>query len=108
KRGVEGIKLIWERARSKDSKPGSWIEMVMTPEQRHLFNQMQATMSIVEGYSNHVMNAVGKQLIPTYDVISRRFERRQRERSPAEQLFARLTGLDVKLEQYKQGEAFID
>lgn len=108
KRGVEGVKLIWERARNKDGKPGSWIELVMTREQRDLFNQMQATMSIIEGYSNHVMNEVGKKLIPTYDVISRRFERRQLERSPAEQLFARLTGLDVKLEQYKLGEAFID
>ena len=108
KRGVEGIRMIWERARDRDGKAGSWIELVMTREQRDLFNQMQATMSIIEGYSNHVMNAVGKQLIPTYDVISRRFEQRQRERTPAEQLFARLTGLNVKLEQYKQGEAFID
>jgi putative hydrolase len=54
------------------------------------------------------MNAVGKQLIPTYEVISRRFEQRQRQRTTAEQLFARLTGLDIKMEQYRQGEAFIN
>lgn len=108
KRGVEGVKMIWERARTRDGKTGSWLELVMTREQRDLFNQMQATMSIIEGYSNHVMNEVGKKLLPTYEVISRRFEQRQRERTPAEQLFARLTGLDVKMEQYKQGEAFID
>jgi coenzyme F420 biosynthesis associated uncharacterized protein len=82
--------------------------MVMTPEQRELFNSMQALMSVVEGYSNHVMNAVGQRLIPTYELISRRFERRQRQRTAAEQLFARLTGLDIKLEQYRQGEAFIN
>jgi uncharacterized protein (DUF2342 family) len=32
---------------------------------------MQATMCVVEGYSNHVMNAVGKELLPTYETIAR-------------------------------------
>ncbi|HET9015908.1 MAG TPA: zinc-dependent metalloprotease [Thermomicrobiaceae bacterium] len=108
RRGVEGLKVFWDRARSREAGNGSWLEVVMTPEQRRLFNQMQATMSVVEGYSNHVMNAVGKQLIPTYDVISKRFERRQQQRTPAEHLFARLTGLDIKMEQYRQGQAFVD
>lgn len=108
KRGVPGLKVFWERAKNPNAEPGRWIEMVMTPEQRELFNSMQALMSVVEGYSNHVMNAVGKQLIPTYELISRRFEKRQRQRTTAEQLFARLTGLDMKLEQYRQGEAFIN
>ncbi|MBX6341240.1 MAG: zinc-dependent metalloprotease, partial [Thermomicrobiaceae bacterium] len=106
--GFRGLRAFWERARSGERGNGSWLEMVMTPEQRRLFNTMQATMSVVEGYSNHVMNAVGRELIPTYETISRRFERRQQQRTVAEQLFARLTGLDLKLEQYRQGEAFIN
>ncbi len=65
-------------------------------------------MSVIEGYSNHVMNAVGRDLIPTYEVISRRFERRLRQRTFVEVMFARLTGLDVKMEQYSKGEAFIN
>jgi putative hydrolase len=69
---------------------------------------MQALMSVIEGYSNHVMNAVGKDLLSNYEMISKRFEERQRQRSQADQLFARLTGLDVKMEQYRQGEEFID
>lgn len=108
KRGVPGLKVFWERARSGEREPGQWIQAVMTPQQRELFNAMQATMSVIEGYSNHVMNAVGQRLIPTYEVISKRFERRQRQRTPAERLFARLTGLDIKMEQYRQGEAFIN
>jgi uncharacterized protein (DUF2342 family) len=43
---------------------------------------MQATMCVVEGYSNHVMNAVGKELLPTYETIARKFEQRQRQRRP--------------------------
>src|SRR5579884_148975 len=108
KKGFPGLKVFWERARTAEREPGQWIQAVMTPQQRELFNTMQATMSVIEGYSNHVMNAVGRQLIPTYELISRRFERRQRQRTPAERLFARLTGLDIKMEQYRQGEAFIN
>jgi coenzyme F420 biosynthesis associated uncharacterized protein len=108
KRGAEALRMFWERARSSAGEPGAWIELVMSAEQRQLFAEMQALMAVVEGYSNHVMNAVGKDLMPDYDLIHRRFELRQQQRSPAEQLFARLTGLDIKLEQYRLGEAFID
>ena len=48
----------------------------MTPEQRVVFNRIQALMCIIEGYSNHVMNAVGRDLLSKYDDISRRFEKR--------------------------------
>ncbi len=108
KGGMRGLRVFVERARSRENGDGSWMEALMTPDQRVLFGKMQATMCMVEGYSNHVMNAVGKDLLPTYALIARKFEQRQHERSAAEQLFARLTGLDVKMEQYRLGEAFIN
>lgn len=108
KRGVEAVQMFWDRARNSSPNGGSWIELVMSAEQRELFNQMQATMSIIEGYSNHVMNAVGHKLMPDYNLIRARFEQRQLQRTPAEQLFARITGLDLKMEQYRSGEAFVD
>jgi coenzyme F420 biosynthesis associated uncharacterized protein len=107
KNGLRGIKVFVDRARSGDGAQ-SWIEAVMTAEQRALFAKMQAVMCIVEGYSNHVMNAVGERLLPSYEAIAQKFERRQKQRTYAEQLFARLTGLDVKMEQYRLGQAFID
>jgi len=110
KQGIEGIKVFAKRVRGHETgQPnGSWIEALMDDEQRALFNEMQALMCVIEGYSNHVMNAVGKTLLPTYDLISRKFEERQKQRSQVDQLFARLTGLDVKMEQYRAGERFID
>jgi len=108
KRGIDAVRIFWDRARDSSEDTSSWIEMVMSPEQRVLFNKMQAMMSVVEGYSNHVMNAVGKDLMPDFTTISSRFEQRQRNRTNAEQLFARLTGLDLKLEQYRMGEQFIN
>jgi coenzyme F420 biosynthesis associated uncharacterized protein len=106
--GLKGLGQFVTRARDGQRGEGSWIEAFMSPEQRELFAEMQAMMCMVEGYSNHVMNAVGKDLLPTYAEIARKFELRQQQKSPAEQFFAKLTGLDVKLEQYRLGEQFID
>lgn len=110
KQGLRGLKVFADRVRnqSDNERPGSWMEAIMDADQRDLFSEMQALMSVIEGYSNHVMNAVGKDLLPNYDEISRKFEQRQQMRSQADQLFGKLTGLNVKLEQYRQGEEFID
>jgi coenzyme F420 biosynthesis associated uncharacterized protein len=112
KQGIDGVKMMMQRLREgrngDGDDSGSWIESFMNAEQRELFTEMQALMSVIEGYSNHVMNAVGRDLLPTYDLISKRFEERQRQRSTGEKLFAQLTGLNVKMEQYRQGEAFVN
>ena len=80
----------------------------MTEEQRGIVSQLQALMSLAEGYSNHVMNAVGRQILPSFDLIHERVERRQQRRSRTEELFLKLTGLKMKMEQYRLGEAFTD
>lgn len=105
---LRNLKVFVDRARSRGDSSGSWMEALMNDEQRSLFSEMQAMMCIIEGYSNHVMNAVGRDLLKNYESISKKFEHRQRNRSRAEQLFAKITGLDMKIEQYRQGQAFID
>jgi coenzyme F420 biosynthesis associated uncharacterized protein len=106
--GMQGLKMIAGRVRNNGEDRGSWIESLMNDDQRALFSQMQAMMCVIEGYSNHVMNAVGRDLLPQYDEIARKFELRQQQRTQSEKLFSRLTGLDVKMEQYRAGEHFID
>jgi coenzyme F420 biosynthesis associated uncharacterized protein len=113
--GFGTLRTFMERARLRGGNAGgdgaatnNWIERLMTDEQRELFSQMQATMAIVEGYSNHVMNAVGRRMLPGFERITNQFEQRKREKSVAEQIFIRLTGLDMKMEQYRLGEIFID
>jgi len=108
RQGWKAMRAMINRAREQRGPDVSWLEAVMTPEQREIFNRMQAVMCMVEGYSNHVMNAVGRDLLPKYDAISKTFERRRQDRSQIERLFARLTGLDLKYEQYRLGEEFID
>ncbi|WP_322815080.1 zinc-dependent metalloprotease [Chloroflexus sp.] len=85
-----------------------WIETVLTPEQRAVFDRIQALMSLIEGYGNHVMNAVGRRLLPSFNQIEQQIAQRQRQRTMLDQMVFRLTGLDLKLAQYQQGEAFVN
>lgn len=85
-----------------------WIETVLTPEQRAVFDRIQALMSMIEGYGNHVMNAVGRRLLPSFSQIEQQIAQRQRQRTLLDQMVFRITGLDLKLAQYQQGEAFVN
>lgn len=87
---------------------GHWLERIMTPGQRDTFNRTQALMSLLEGYSNHVMNAAGARILPNFAEIHDRFERRGEGRTGIEKAIMRLTGLDLKMEQYAAGERFAD
>ncbi len=104
-------KIRAERSNVPDEdalKAGGLINIIATPEQRAVLARLQAVMSVLEGYSNHVMDGVGKDLLPSYDVMKRRFERRRESKSGAERLFQRLIGISLKLQQYKVGQAFVD
>jgi coenzyme F420 biosynthesis associated uncharacterized protein len=84
-----------------------WMERLMGDEQRRLFRETQAVMSLLEGFSDYVMDEVGRDLVPDVQRISARFHERREKRSPMERAILRLTGMDLKLEQYKKGERFV-
>ena len=84
-----------------------WIERLMSDEQRRLFRETQAVMSLLEGFSDYVMDEVGRDLVPDVERISARFHERRERRSGFERAVMRLTGMDLKLEQYKKGEKFV-
>lgn len=94
--------------RGKQEGDSHWIESVLTPNQRAVFNELQALMSLVEGYSNHIMNAVGREILPTFDQIESRMHQRKQNRSLFDELFNRITGMQLKMEQYEQGEKFVN
>jgi coenzyme F420 biosynthesis associated uncharacterized protein len=84
-----------------------WLERLMGPEQKALFRETQAVMSLLEGFSDYVMDEVGRDLVPGVAQISERFHERRTKRTPFERSILRLTGMDLKLEQYKKGERFV-
>lgn len=84
-----------------------WMETLMGEEQRRLFRETQAVMSLLEGFSDYVMDEVGRGLVEGVEVISSRFHERRQRRTGFERAVLRLTGMDLKLEQYAKGERFV-
>jgi coenzyme F420 biosynthesis associated uncharacterized protein len=84
-----------------------WIERMMGPEQKALFRETQAVMSLLEGFSDYIMDEVGRDLVPGVERIRARFDERRTRRTAFERSMLRLTGMDLKLEQYKKGEQFV-
>lgn len=102
-----GVNILLDRIMGRQSGD-HWMETLMTQEQRQVFDKLQALMSLVEGYSNHIMNAIGSEMLPSFEQIENRFKQRQKNRTLFEELFNRITGMDLKLAQYRQGEEFVD
>ncbi|HSP10114.1 MAG TPA: zinc-dependent metalloprotease [Candidatus Dormibacteraeota bacterium] len=76
------------------------------PAQWRVMRQVQGTMSVIEGYSNLVMNELGAKLLPGFEQLERAYRERSSGKSAFEVLIWKLTGLDLKLQQYRRGEAF--
>ena len=80
---------------------------VMDDEQRLKLRRIQAFMTTSEGYGDHVMHALGEQMLPSYARIDEAM-RRYRETEHVDPVFERLLGIEVKREQYRLGRAFCD
>lgn len=89
-------------------REGGLAALVQSEEQRRLTERIQATMAVVEGYSEHVMDVLGERVIPTYAGLRDAMERRRRERSAPERILQRLLGMDQKMKQYEVGKRFCD
>ena len=68
--------------------------------------QVQAIMSVLEGYSNFVMNRVGRSHLQDFDKLEAAMHRRRSQRTLLERLILTITGLELKMRQYEVGERF--
>jgi coenzyme F420 biosynthesis associated uncharacterized protein len=89
-------------------REGDLLSLVTAPEQRALLDQAQAAMSVLEGYAEHVMDAVGVAVLPSLPQLRAGLERRRSTRSTVSRWLSRLLGLDLKLRQYRLGKRFSD
>ncbi len=96
-----------------DGHKPSRIELLRTltvgvGQQWKAIAKMQAVMTLLEGYSNLIMNDVGRKQLPHFEQLEAAYRHRQEERTPLEKLFLRLTGLEMKMRQYVMGERFCE
>jgi coenzyme F420 biosynthesis associated uncharacterized protein len=96
------------RALVESIREGGLATLALGPERRALLDRMQAFMAVLEGYAEHVMDAVGAGALEDLPTLRAALDRRRRERSGFLRVLERLIGLDLKLRQYEQGKAFCD
>jgi len=85
--------------------PASVLDLVVGPGQRVVLDRVTAVMSLLEGYADVMMDRVGPAVVRSVETIRPRFEAR-RSRGGWAGVLNRLTGLDLKLAQYREGAAF--
>jgi coenzyme F420 biosynthesis associated uncharacterized protein len=104
-----GLPALPDPARLVEAfREGGLAALVQSPEQRALMDEIQAAMSVIEGYSEHVMDAIAAEVIPAHEQLREAMDRRRRSRSAPQRIIERLLGFDVKLRQYEQGKKFAD
>jgi coenzyme F420 biosynthesis associated uncharacterized protein len=79
---------------------------VLDDEQRIKLGRIQAFMAAAEGYGDHVMQTLGRQLLSTYGRIDE--ARKRLDAEPSTVLLSRLFGVDVGEEDLAKGAAFCD
>jgi coenzyme F420 biosynthesis associated uncharacterized protein len=85
------------------------LATLLWPEpHRRLVEKLTATMTLVEGYAEHVMDAVGDQLDPGYGDLRRALDQDRERRGLLDSIVSKVLGLDMKLAQYRRGKAFAD
>ena len=89
-------------------KSGELATLLLPEDQRRVIDRLTATMTLVEGYAEHVMDAVGDQLDPRYTDLRRALDRDRDHRSPLDSIVSKVLGLEMKLAQYRRGKAFAD
>jgi coenzyme F420 biosynthesis associated uncharacterized protein len=75
------------------------------PQAAETFDEVMAVMSLLEGYADVMMDAVGPEVIPTVGSIRESFDE-HRVRGGLSALVGKLLGMDAKMAQYADGARF--
>jgi putative hydrolase len=79
--------------------------LVASPEQRKTLDRVQALMSLLEGHGHVVMNRLGAELLHTQGRMAALLKGRSQDAKTA--FILKLSGLQMKMRQYEDGERFI-
>lgn len=87
---------------------GEVATLFLTEPQQALVDRLTAAMTVIEGYAEHVMDAVGDRLDPGYAELRKRLDSDRQRRGMLDQIVSKLLGMDMKMAQYRRGKAFCD
>ena len=109
KRLLDGVNRMADAVRSGQNPlaDGGLVNLVAGPEQRAILDQVSGMMSLLEGHGDVTMDRAGQGLVPSADRFGRVLRERRDAAKGLSRLVQQLIGLEAKLNQYAQGEAFI-
>jgi coenzyme F420 biosynthesis associated uncharacterized protein len=103
---IEQLKRAAMEARSGAEARMSGIFLLLTPQQRDLFTQMQGLMSLLEGHASYVMNEVARDHVADVDRMRLALQVR-RKGTQVERGIQKAIGFEQKIQQYEGGESFV-
>ncbi|MFC5054579.1 zinc-dependent metalloprotease [Saccharothrix xinjiangensis] len=85
---------------------GGVVDLLQTPAQRDVLDRLLALSTLLEGHADHVMDAVGPDVVPSVRVIRERFTARRKGGGLLDRVLRTLLGVEAKVRQYAEGAAF--
>ena len=89
-------------------RSGEIMRLVGGKHRADLLERVQATMALIEGHAEHVMDVVGAEALTDMPGLRAALDRRREDRPTAWAMFEKLLGLEMKLRQYTLGKGFCD
>lgn len=110
KRFVDALARVVTDLRSgrRPLDDGGIVSLLASPEQRVALDRVGGLMSLLEGHGDITMDRAGADRIPSAPRFARVLRERRATANPGAKLIQRLIGLEAKLNQYAQGERFIE
>ena len=87
---------------------GELATVLWNEDQKALVDRLMAAMTVIEGYAEHVMDAVGDELDPGYAEMRVKLDQDRKRRGALDRFVSKLLGLDMKMAQYTRGKVFCD
>ena len=97
------LREMVERARR-----GELLRLTLGEDRWALVERMQAAMSLIEGHAEHVMDAMGAEVLPSLPRLRAAMNHRRENRGLPWRVLERLLGLELKMKQYETGRRFCD
>jgi coenzyme F420 biosynthesis associated uncharacterized protein len=106
---IAALQDVLEKKRAGDDPlaNGGVMGILATPEQKIALDKISGMMSLLEGHGDVTMDRAGLGHVPSAERFGRVLRQRRQETKGLMKLLQRLVGIEAKLQQYAQGEAFI-
>jgi coenzyme F420 biosynthesis associated uncharacterized protein len=99
----DGLRSLIERLRR-----GEVLRLTLGEGRWAIVARLQAAMSLIEGHAEHVMDAVGADVLPSLPRLREAMTRRRENRGMPWRVLERLLGIELKMRQYEVGRRFCD